>query len=47
MKTLSVYELNQIKGGINVSLVVGIVGALTFLIGIIDGYVNPLKCRKK
>lgn len=41
---LSNYELNNISGGgYGWYLVLG--GAITFLIGVIDGYLRPLKCN--
>ena len=39
-------ELYSIKGGFSKPLIVGIVGsAITFIIGVIDGYIRPLKCN--
>ncbi len=46
MKLLSVNELSSINAGASLSLVLGLIGAATFIIGIIDGLMNPLKCRK-
>ncbi len=38
-------ELLSVKGGVN-WIAVGIGGAIAaFLIGIFDGYTNPVKCR--
>lgn len=39
-------ELKEIKGGtmhVGLGLVIG--GIVTFLIGLVDGYVRPLACR--
>lgn len=42
---LSKEELLKIKGGgINISLAASIGAIITFIAGIIDGYVNPIKC---
>lgn len=39
-------ELLQITGGgINISLAAGIGAIVTFIAGIINGYVNPIKCN--
>lgn len=44
MKTTE--ELKQIQGGgISFGMGIFIGGALTFIIGLIDGYVRPLACR--
>ena len=49
MKELKNNELKQIIGGAGVSAallkVLGIIGAVIFGIGVIDGYVRPIKCR--
>lgn len=39
-------EMLEINGGIGGWGVAGIVGAVIFLIGVIDGYVRPLACPK-
>lgn len=40
-------ELIEIKGGAVNFAILGAVGvAVTFIIGLIDGYVRPLKCNK-
>lgn len=40
-------ELLQIKGGaINWTIVTAISSGIVFIIGIIDGYLRPLKCNK-
>ena len=46
MNNLSDKELMCINGGgINIGLVVGIAAGVTFLIGLIDGIIRPLKCN--
>lgn len=43
---MSKEELQSIKGGVSKVLFIGIAGVVTFLIGVIDGYIRPLKCNK-
>ena len=39
-------QLKKIKGGaINLKLVAGISAVASFLIGVIDGIINPKKCN--
>lgn len=39
-------ELKEIKGGVN-WVIVGVGGSIiSFIIGLVDGYLRPLKCRK-
>ena len=39
-------ELSEIYGGfLSGAKVLGIVGAVTFVIGVIDGFVRPLRCN--
>ena len=39
-------ELTLIKGGAAKWALVGAIGtAITFIVGLIDGYLRPLKCR--
>ena len=46
MEILKTNELNNIKGGgISFKLLMGIVGATSFIVGLIDGLIRPLKCR--
>lgn len=46
MKNLTDNELKNVDGGgFNVGLLVGIGAAVTFIIGIIDGIVRPLRCN--
>lgn len=45
MKNLTQQELTQIKaGGMGAFLLIG--GIIIFVIGIIDGYIRPLKCNR-
>lgn len=47
MKFLDNDELMSINGGgFNFGIIIGISAAITFIIGIIDGYLRPLVCRK-
>ena len=46
MKKINDNELKNIDGGgVNVGLLVGIAAGVTFLIGLIDGIIRPLKCN--
>lgn len=45
MKELTNEELKGINGGFSFSTALGIGAIVTFLIGVIDGYVRPLACR--
>lgn len=45
MTELSSNELNEIHGGGGISLGLAIFAGITFIIGVIDGYVRPLKCN--
>ncbi len=46
MKALQKNELTKIKGGA-IRLKVGalIIGGIIFMIGVIDGYMRPLRCN--
>ena len=44
MKELSVNELSDVKGG-GAAIGLAIVAGITFLIGVIDGFVRPLRCK--
>ncbi|HPF83414.1 MAG TPA: bacteriocin [Bacilli bacterium] len=45
MNNLTKKELNEVKGGgIGTYLLIG--GIIVFIIGIVDGYVRPLKCNR-
>ncbi len=47
MKELSKKELSNIEGGaFNAGIALAIVAGITFIAGIIDGYVRPLACHK-
>lgn len=46
MKKLTNKELLSVEGGFGLWGIIGIVGGITFLIGVIDGFVRPLKCNK-
>jgi hypothetical protein len=47
MTLLSERELNSVYGGgFSFGLAIIIAGLITFAIGVIDGYVRPLKCNK-
>lgn len=45
MKELDSKELCEINGGSKVVIGLAIVAGITFLIGVIDGYVRPLNCN--
>ena len=46
MKSLTDNEMKKIDGGgINIGLMVGIGAGVSFLIGLIDGLIRPLKCN--
>ena len=46
MNKLSDKDLMNINGGgLNIGIVVGIAAGVTFLIGLIDGIIRPLKCN--
>lgn len=45
MNELSSSELHEINGGGGISLGLAIFAGVTFVIGVIDGYVRPLKCN--
>lgn len=46
MVALNDRELQSINGGVAVWAILGIFGVITFIIGLIDGYVRPIKCNK-
>ena len=40
-------ELTDVVGGISLSAILGIAGTIvTFILGFIDGYKNPIPCKK-
>lgn len=47
MKLLNEEELTKISasGGIGVAIAIGIAAAVVFVVGIIDGFVNPNACN--
>lgn len=46
MKNLTDEELKNINGGgINIGFLMGIGAVVTFLIGVVDGLIRPLKCN--
>lgn len=46
MNSLNEVELKNINGGsISIGAVIGISALVVFAIGVIDGFVNPDKCR--
>ncbi len=45
MRELSNNDLHEIYGGGGISLGLAIFTGITFVIGLIDGYVRPLKCN--
>lgn len=45
MKELSVNEMHDVKGGNHAVVGLAIVAGITFLIGVIDGFVRPLRCN--
>ena len=47
LELLSKEELYEIKGGfLSMSAIAAIMGGVMFIIGLIDGYTRPLKCRR-
>lgn len=45
MKELNEKELHEVNGGSKVAVGLLIAAGITFLIGVIDGYVRPLRCN--
>ena len=46
MRNLKDVELMNIEGGaVKIGMIVGIAAGITFLIGLIDGIIRPLKCN--
>ena len=46
MKKLTEQELTLVEGGaISFGLIAAITAGVTFLIGVVDGIVRPLRCR--
>lgn len=47
MDILKTEELYEISGGaIKTSIILGIFGLGVFIVGLVDGYLRPLACRK-
>lgn len=46
MAIINDIELNQIYGGSKVVVGGIIIGIITFIIGLIDGYMRPLSCNE-
>ena len=46
MKKLNEQELENVKGGFGFWSGMAFVAGITFLSGVISGYVNPKKCAK-
>ncbi len=47
MKRINDKKLKEIKGGASFWAITGIVvAAITFIAGVLDGYVRPSKCHK-
>ncbi len=45
---ISEMELKSIKGGSTKGIVLGVMGALaSFIIGVFDGYLRPLRCNAR
>ena len=46
MNTLTYDEMVRVKGGaVNWGMVCGFGAAISFIIGVIDGWINPGKCN--
>jgi len=45
MKELSLEKLKKVDGGFSIWGVLGLGAGITFLIGVIDGFVRPLPCN--
>lgn len=45
MKEINSQELHEINGGSHIAIGLAIAAGITFLIGVIDGFVRPLKCN--
>lgn len=45
MKQLNQQELETMKGGFGFWTVAGIISAVIFIIGVLDGIARPLKCN--
>lgn len=45
MKELNSLELSSISGGNHVAIGLAIFAGVTFIIGVVDGFIRPLKCN--
>lgn len=45
MTDLTTRELKQTEGGVSAGLVIAIIAGIIFIVGVIDGYIRPLKCN--
>jgi len=45
MKELNSKELFEINGGSHLAIGLALAAGITFIIGVIDGFVRPLKCN--
>ncbi|MDO4963268.1 MAG: class IIb bacteriocin, lactobin A/cerein 7B family [bacterium] len=46
MENLTDKQMMDIQGGgVNLGVIVGIAAGVTFIIGVIDGLIRPLKCN--
>ena len=46
MKKIHDKELEQVEGGgFSWGIAAGVIAAITFIVGVVDGYVNPIKCN--
>lgn len=46
MRELNKEEMKTVNGGVSVAAIVSImVGAITFIVGALEGYTNPKKCN--
>lgn len=45
MEVLKNKDLIEVKGGSKFGLIIGVTAVITFIVGVIDGIVRPLKCN--
>lgn len=46
MNKVNEKDLEKIQGGgFSWGIAAGIIAAVTFIVGVVDGYVNPIKCN--
>ncbi len=49
MNKINELELEKVKGGgigVGLGICIGVGALITFIVGIVDGYVNPSKCEE-